>query len=187
MPLETTTTRLQQITAKSGNSAQGPWTRYDFQLDGFKRAFSTFNRDLVDMTMQGKMVQVSYTEKPASFTNEAGQTVNYTQYNLENIQAVEGDTGTLDDVLAPVAQQQAVQTVVSRTNGETPSSPSDAAGRVEYMNGGNGREDGIRRSVAVQEATKVYVAMLEAGLTPDNATFKNIARLVYATHGELGD
>ena len=156
MPLETTTTRLQQITAKSGTKKDGDtWTRYDFVLDGFKRPWSTFNKDLVDASMQGKMVRVSgRTEERTFQPNDSNTPITFTQYTLENIDLVEGDTGSLNDVLLPIAQRendQAVATAYTQGNG-TPQSPSDAVRQAE-----------IRRAVAFKGAVDFLTSLAAAG------------------------
>jgi len=170
MPLETTTTRLQGITAKSGTKKDGDtWTRYDFQLDGFKRPWSTFNKDLVDMSLQGKMVRVSGSAEDRTFTPaDSASPITFTQYTLQNIDLVEGETGNLDDVMAPIAQREndnAVATQFIATDSQTAStqslgtSPSDAAKQAD-----------IRRAVAFKGAVDLAVALAEAGapVEPDN-------------------
>lgn len=127
---------------------------YQFTLAGFKKPFETFDKDLADMRLQGRMVKVSYTTKERNWTanDGSGRSGTTTDYRLEHIVAVEGDEGTLNDVMAPVARQEATQSVVERTNGDTPSSPSEAIRQAE-----------IRRAVALKAAVEFANGKIAAG------------------------
>lgn len=160
MPLEQTTTRLQSITSKSGTKKDGePWVRYDFQLDGFKRPWSTFDATLFNPALQGKMVRASGSTEERTFTGDTGSPITYTQYTLRNIELVEGESGSLDEVLAPIAARE---TATQFTNGG-PASPSQAA--EDFMRRKHPDEQAaIARAVALDKAAMVASAMLQAGL-----------------------
>lgn len=158
MPLEQTTTRLQSITSKSGQKQDGDmWTRYDFTLDGFRKPWSTFDKNLVDMSLQGKMVRASGSAEEKTFTPaDSASPITFTQYTLQNIELVEGNVGTLDDVMAPIAAKendQAVATTYTQGNG-TPQSPSDAIKQAD-----------IRRAVALKSASELGRILLDSGET----------------------
>lgn len=155
MPLEQTTTKLESITSKSGTKKDGdPWMRYDFKFESFKKPWSTFNADLFDPSLQGKMVRASGSAEERTFTGDSGSPITYTQYTLQNIELVEGESGSLNDVMAPIAARENDQAVATQFTNDaaTPQSPSDAAKNAQ-----------INRAVAFKGAIEVTVARLGAG------------------------
>ena len=168
MPLETATARLSNITSRSGHKNGEAWTVYEFNVEGFRKPLTTFNKDLVDMTMQGKLVQVSYNvvERPV-VDKQTGMEVPgkaWKNYYLENIIVVEGDTGTLDDVLAPQVEGP------TDAIGGAPEKSDVPAGQVVYANGnGDDRQNEIRAAVALKAAVDFANGKIAAGLEQDES------------------
>ncbi len=148
-------------------------TVYEYTVEGIgvNKPLALFGNDgfTPDYTMQGRKVNVSWelVETPVK-NRDTGQVEPgryWKNYYLKNIMVVEGDSGTLDDVLAPQVQAQAVQTVVDRATNGAPASPSQAITE----------SDRIQKAVALKAAVEIAASMLAQGKPVDPATITGLA------------